>query len=490
MTIPVRKAYSSSRRGIGRTSLVILIVVIIIIAGGGSYAYYASHTAVAAKPVTLTIMVDSGSETQQYLSIVANDFHALHPNVIINIEPVGFSDMVTQALTTLKNKASQPAIIMYYPSQAPDEAPYLMNLEQFMNGSDPIINGSNLITSEMQAGGYYYAANGSVISIVGVPIHSVFGYVLGYQKSIFENSTLAQQFQSEYGFPFSPQNLTSWTQLYDLASFINQTHAAEYALLIPDSPHHAIIDMAAPLIAYYEQQDHTPGYTPAPPGFYSYFAYINGQWTTTFNSSAGVQALQIWKKLVQFEPSPTVQPIGYDQQEHFPLTGDYAMFIAWTSFIPIYENSSVSKIAGNLGIALLPGQTTGLAPTFLGINPYGPDPKVAAQFIAFALSDQEYEKGIEQLGYVPGTYTGIAEATHNPNLSWLSPFLTFLKTAEIPPRLAAVVPRISTFSATLIPEFNQQVYNYLIGQNTDAMAVLNTAAREWMTYIEQQQVVL
>ncbi|WP_373286762.1 extracellular solute-binding protein [Sulfodiicoccus acidiphilus] len=227
-----------------------------------------------------------------------------------------------------------------------------------------------------------------------------------------------------------------------------------------------------------------------PPGFYSYFAYLNGTWTTTFNSTAGVQALQIWKKLIQFEPSPTVQPIGYDQQEHFPLTGQYAMFIAWTSFIPIYENSSVSKIAGNLGIALLPGQTTGLAPTFLGINPYGPDPKVAAEFVAFALSNEEYQKGIQQLGYIPGTYTGIAEASQNSNLSWLGPFVPFLKTAVIPPRLAAVVPRISTFSETLIPEFNTQVYDYLTGSQPNATVALNTAAKEWMTYIEQQQVVL
>ncbi|MGC8568617.1 MAG: extracellular solute-binding protein [Nitrososphaeria archaeon] len=197
--------------------------------------------------------------------------------------------------------------------------------------------------------------------------------------------------------------------------------------------------------------------------------------------------LLMWKKLIQFEPSPTVQTIGYDQQEHFPLTGQYAMFIAWTSFLPIY-NSNISNIKGNVGIALLPGGMTGFAPTFLGINPYGPDPKLAAEFIAFALSDQEYEKGITMMQYVPGTYSGIQLAARNANLSWLGPFANFAMTAHIPPMLAATVPPLSGLSMTLIPYFNNEVYTFLTSTNSSpgyAMQLLQTAAYHWMTYIEE-----
>ncbi len=474
-----------TRPSIGKVTVAVIVIVVIIIGALGGYYYYLSTLP---KPVTMEILVDSGSETEQYLTMVANDFMKLHPNVHIQIEPVGFGEMVETAETALKNKAPQPAIIMFYPSQAPDLAPYLANLQQYSN----IINLSNMIQANMYQGGYYLAPNGSVIKVIGVPVHSVFGYVLAYQKSIFENQTLAALFEKEYGFAFNPTNLTSWSQLYDIAQFLTQQHVTQYALLIPDSPHHSIIDMAMPFLEYYGVKDHVPGFQFAPPGYYSFFEYYNGRWTTTFNTTAGVDMLLMWKKLIQFEPSPTVQTIGYDQQEHFPLTGQYAMFIAWTSFLPIY-NSNISNIKGNVGIALLPGGMTGFAPTFLGINPYGPDPKLAAEFIAFALSDQEYEKGIAMMQYVPGTYSGIQLAAKNANLSWLGPFVNFAMTARIPPMLAATVPPLSGLFVTLIPYFNNEVYTFLTSTNSSpgyAMQLLQTAAYHWMTYIEEQNITL
>jgi len=473
------------RPSIGKVTAAIIAIIIIVIAGGAGYYYYLSTIP---KPVSMTIMVDSGSETSQYLSIVAKDFEATHPYVTINIEGVGFSDMVTTASTALKEKASQPAIIMFYPSQAPDLAPYLANLQDYSS----IINLSNMIYANQQQGGYYYAPNGTLISTIGVPIHSVFGYVLGYQKSIFENTTLAAEFQKEYGFAFNPTNLTSWSQLYDMASFINSTHVTQYALLFPDSSHHADIDMVMPLLEYYGLKDNVPGFVPEPPGYYTLLMNLNGRWTTSFNTTAGVDALMMWDKLIKFQPALSVQPIGYDQQEEFPETGQYAMFIMWTSFIPLYEASS-SKIAGNLGIALLPGGMTGFAPTFLGINPYGPNPKLAAEFIAFAMSDSEYEKGIQSLGYVPGTYSGIALASHNANLTWLGPFSTFALTAKVPVLQAAAIPVIGSLTATLIPYFNGQVYSFMTSPHptpTLAQQDLQTAANEWMTYIEQQHITL
>ena len=200
----------------------------------------------------------------------------------------------------------------------------------------------------------------------------------------------------------------------------------------------------------------------------------------------------IWDKLIQFEPPLSVTPIGYDQQREYPTTGQYAMFIMWTSYIPIYE-SNTSKIAGNLGIALLPGGMTGFAPTFLGINPYGPNPKLAAEFIAFAMSDSEYEKGIQQLGYIPGTYTGLELASENPSLSWLAPFAKYALTAKVPVLQAAAIPVIGSLTGTLIPYFNGEVYKFMTSPTpTPALAnqLLQTAAYEWMTYIHEQNITL
>jgi multiple sugar transport system substrate-binding protein len=58
------------------------------------------------------------------------------------------------------------------------------------------------------------------------------------------------------------------------------------------------------------------------------------------------------------------------------------MVAAWTSFIPIHNNATLSKVAGDTAIAPLPGgefpYATGLAPTFIWINPYAKDPGLAA----------------------------------------------------------------------------------------------------------------
>lgn len=130
-----------------------------------------------------------------------------------------------------------------------------------------------------------------------------------------------------------------------------------------------------------------------------------------------------------------------------------------------------------------------MAPTFLGVNPYSKYTQTAEQFIAFALSPAEYQKGISSISYVPGTYSGLAEASSNPSLSWTGSFLTFVQSANIPPTVAAVVPALSSFFGTLIPGFNQQVYNYFTNQTT-AESAMNTAAAQWLAYMEQNAVTL
>ncbi|MGC8568615.1 MAG: hypothetical protein ACP5LW_01240 [Nitrososphaeria archaeon] len=76
-----------TRPSIGKVTVAVIVIVVIIIGALGGYYYYLSTLP---KPVTMEILVDSGSETEQYLTMVANDFMKLHPNVHIHIEPVGF----------------------------------------------------------------------------------------------------------------------------------------------------------------------------------------------------------------------------------------------------------------------------------------------------------------------------------------------------------------------------------------------------------------
>lgn len=73
-----------------------------------------------------------------------------------------------------------------------------------------------------------------------------------------------------------------------------------------------------PLLKYYGLKDNVTSFVPEPPGYYTLLMNVNGRWTTSFNKTAGVDALMMWDKLIKFQPSLSVQPIGYDQQREFP----------------------------------------------------------------------------------------------------------------------------------------------------------------------------
>jgi len=134
----------------------------------------------------------------------------------------------------------------------------------------------------------------------------------------------------------------------------------------------------------------------------------------TINSTAGVKALEMYKQLIQFQPPMSVQAMEYDQLRDLFLTGDYAMVAAWTSFIPLYNNASISKVAGDIDIAPLPRGGSGIAPTFAGINPYG-NVDLALKFVNFMLSPEEGGKGARLYGFVPGTFSALQEAS---NAAW------------------------------------------------------------------------
>ena len=65
----------------GKKILAIAIVIIIIAAGTGIGLYLYTHP--HQKTETLVVLVDSGSDTQAYLSAVASNYEKANPNVKI-----------------------------------------------------------------------------------------------------------------------------------------------------------------------------------------------------------------------------------------------------------------------------------------------------------------------------------------------------------------------------------------------------------------------
>ena len=441
---------------------------------------------------SLTVLVPTGDPTlMPYVKLVASEFMKRYPGVTITIQPVPFGQMVQTALTALQNKNPDPAVIIFYPSQASTLGPYLMDLKPYFDKG--LFTMSELPIGAMTAV-IVLSGDGKITKIFGVPFQMVFGYVLVYRKSIFENPNLRQEFKQRYGFDLDPLTWSSWDQLIKAAEFLQEKKVAKYALLFPDGLQQSIFNGFIGIFYTYALSDPCVGIPQlegaAPTqGYWAYFRSTPQGVNITVGCPSFLQALETYKKLVQFQPPITVQAMEYDQLRDLFLTGDYAMVAAWTSFIPIYNNATLSKVAGDIAIAPLPGgkfpYATGLAPTFIGINPYAKDPDLAAKFIAFLMSPEMYKLGAEKVGFVPSTVTGLQAAAEVPSMSWVKPFVPLLQ-GKIPqselPRLT-LVNRVTNFFTDLRPYFINEVAKYLRGEQDAATTQMNIY-KTWLSIMK------
>jgi multiple sugar transport system substrate-binding protein len=476
-------------KAIARNTLIITIIILVIIAGIAVYYAWQSGGGgtSGSNKVKLSVMVPQGDPTlQPFIKTVAKDFMAKHPNVEITLQPVPFSQMVTTALTALKNKNPSPSIIIFYPSQASSLGPWMLDLKKYFDNG--LFNKSDIPESSMLPV-YLLDKNGNVQKIFGVPFQQVFGYVLVYRKSIFNNKTLQAEFQQEYGFPFNPKEWSSWDQLVAAASFIQSKHLTKWALLFPNGLEHSIFNTYTGIFYTYalNMSDSCPdipvknGKIPTH-GYWLYVKEENGKIVPTFECPSAIAALKEYKKLIQFEPPIDQQAMEYDQIRDLFKTGDYAMVAAWTSFIPVY-NGTGSKVAGDIDVAPLPGGKnpwgTSQAPTFIGINPYAPDVEMAAKFIAFLLQPSEMKKGAEQVGFVPATFSGLKEASKITKTAWVKLFIPLLEKSAITDiQRLTLQNKIINFFNDLKPIFINEVAKYFRGQQTAEQA-MHTITVQW-----------
>jgi len=486
------------------TSLVITIVVVILIAavagvylatrGGGAPSTTTSTTSPAATTTapsttsqlsgSLTILTPSGDPTLlPFIQMVANDFMAKYPGVTVQVQPVPYAQLVTTALTSLRNQNPSPDLIIYYPSQASTLGPYLLDVRPYFTKG--VFNLSDIPPSTLLPT-YLLDSQGGIVKVSGVPFQQVFGYALVYQKSIFQNQTLKSEFESKYGFPFDPTKWDTWDKLITAAQFIQSSGVTKYALLFPDGLTQSIFNGYVAIFFTYALNDSCTAVPSASAqgvpvqGYWAFFKEVNGTIVPTINCTAGIEALETHKALIQFEPPIDQQAMEYDQLRDLFLTGDYAMVAAWTSFIPIYNNASVSKVAGNIGIAPLPSVATGQAPTFIGINPNSKNPDLAAQFIAFMMTPQEYKKGAELYGFLPATFSGMEEAAQVNQTAWVANFIPLLKEMTIPDlKRMALVNYITNFFTDLRPIFINTAADYFRGKITAEYA-MNYIADQWV----------
>jgi len=468
------------------STLAIAIIIIIVIAVVAAAAYFitsSSHPSVATTttptiatnttaPVTLTVVTFSG-ESANFIQYAGELFHQIHPNVQVEVIKYPFSEYIQKELTALEAHSSQYDIVGFTSTSALDVAPYLLPLNQ------SVFNFSDIIYPQEDFGGLYYNASTNKTEIIGIAYETAV-YLMAYNATIFDNQTLAQEFEQEYHMNFSPITYENWTVVLDVDQFLMSHHITKYGFLIDDHVAHGIIDAFPAVYGWYYFRNSSLNMGNLA-GLPNYNIMFEGKILPGFNyplpsfdSTSGVQALITYRELVSYEPSPSQIQISYDNLPEFFSQGAGAFL--FTSQLSYINNSKDVLLAPLLG---------GYAETgtdFLGISKYSAHPQLALEFLQFLVSPKIQESAFLKYGKSPISKQAFLSLVSNSSLpsyqrEWLQEtYLSALNATANPPNVPQTYP-------SLIPSFNNEAFQFLTASQYNeiyAMYVLQQAANAWI----------
>ncbi|MCL4343516.1 MAG: extracellular solute-binding protein [Nitrososphaerota archaeon] len=466
------------RKSIGKIAIALIVVIIVIIAGAGGYYYYLSTippkpTPTPTPSVTTLNVVVVGGWNQQNVETAANDYMALHPNVKINLIIATFSSYLEkEEVAESQANASSYDIFTWSPTSSGPIAPYVTPLNSFISADN--YNLSNFASGMLASGGEYYNLTSKTTTVIGFPIDTSI-YNLYYLKSIFDNATLASEFQSIYHVPFNPNEWTNWTEVIWADQFLTSNHVTQYGMLIDDNPTHGMID-AFPAIFYWWYRSNSTLNGGTSSGLPGYGILFNTAGQPDFANAAGAAALETYKALIQYgDPSPNIEIIDYSTLESVFETGHAAMDLGWTEYGTTFNSTTTSPaIGGNVGVALLPGGYSEAGGSIMGIAKYASNKTAAFQFLEFLTTNNEAIKAYYAGGFVPTELSALKILETNATISG------FIQTEYQGTLVANANPPLLSISSTvLVPEFNYAINNYLTGVTTNPLSALQTAATEW-----------
>jgi DNA-binding LacI/PurR family transcriptional regulator len=190
--------------------------------------------------------------------------------------------------------------------------------------------------------------------------------MLFYQKDLFEDTTLKIQFQRRYGMELTVPK--TWDEFNLVAEFFTKK-------INPNSP-----------IRY--------GTTLINQGnLYNSIEFLNRLWAyggsvitndrITINSDYGHIALDSYKKSCQYIHTEEVKKNWSDIALDFKR-GDTAMAVLYDSYAYGINDSMESKVAGNVGSCVIPGECPVLGGWSLGINPNSKIKQAAISYMMWA----------------------------------------------------------------------------------------------------------
>lgn len=205
--------------------------------------------------------------------------------------------------------------------------------------------------------------------LVQLPRHSDVSNLF-YQKSLYTDDAKKAAFKEKYGYDLAPPE--TWDQVKDQAMFF----AAP-----PDFYGFQFVGKDEAITGrFYEMLVADGG------------AMFDDKWNPTFNSEAGVQALQFFVDLYNAKAVPAGVPnYTWDDTGLGFGSGSVAMDLDWGGWASYFNDPANSKVAGNVGVIRAPkgsgGKRTGWAGSHSFSITEGCDNKdAAASFLTFLTS--------------------------------------------------------------------------------------------------------
>jgi multiple sugar transport system substrate-binding protein len=205
--------------------------------------------------------------------------------------------------------------------------------------------------------------------LVQLPRHSDVSN-LYYQSHLYEDEEAAAAFEEEYGYPLAPPD--TWDQVRDQAIFF------------ADPP-----DFYG--FQYVGQDEAVTG------RFYELLVANGGQlfddeWNPTFNSEAGVEALQFFVDLYEANAVPAGVPnYLWDDTGMGFASGTVAMNLDWAGWAAFFNDPENSAVAGEVSVTRAPEGSAGIRTGWSGSHSFSitetcDNPEAAASFVVFLTS--------------------------------------------------------------------------------------------------------
>ncbi|BDC18541.1 ABC transporter substrate-binding protein [Acidianus sp. HS-5] len=455
-------------KGISKTIIALIVVVIVIIAGLAAYLAISHKTTTTS--VTLTVVTFSG-ESAKFIQCAGNLFSKEHPGVTVKVICYPFSEYITEEISALEAHSTQYDIIGFSSTSAQKVSPYLICLNESM------FNMTDIIMPQEDFGGIIYNTTTGKTEMIGIAYETAV-YLTAYKECIFCNSTLAKEFYEEYHMNFNPTTWENWSVVLDVDSFLTTHGITKYGFLIDDHVSHGIIDAYPAVFGWYYRDCPmlTQGKIGGIPGYNIMFeSYTLSGYSyplPSFNSTAGVKALETYYDLISYEPSPSSVQICYGNfAQFYPEAAGAFIFTTQLTCLNTTERDHTY-------LAPLPGDYAETGTDFLGISKYSPNKQLAEEFLAFLVSPQTQKIAFLKFGKFPISKEAFQSLISNTSIpsyerEWLTQVYRGAEEAwSNPPNIPPTYP-------SLIPSFNNEVHCYLTGK-ISAEQALNTAAQDWI----------